>query len=192
MEKRAVPIPQDVRSAMAAGGHRIGLTARIAKAAVEVTLRAADPKRSAPVEFKASMPLAEAERARLLSHPLTILARDGWHGVTPYFDDRRRLEPDLNLPAPPNRWRNPGDHPLEALYRVAWRLKDKAPASLLALKAQLLAAADKDPQAQKAALAAFEQSLAGVIKDIDQCAAQADAKSDATKDLRQSAASPAP
>ena len=190
MEKRAVPIPQDVRSAMAAGGQRIGLTARIAKAAVEVTLRAADPKRSAPVEFKASMPLAEAERARLLSHPLTILARDGWHGVTPYFDDRRRPEPDLNLPAPPNRWRNPGDHPLEALYRAAWRLKDKAPPSLLALKAQLLAAVDKGPDAQKAALAAFEQSLAGVIGDVEQCAAPAEAKSSAVADLRRGVTAP--
>jgi hypothetical protein len=171
---------------MAAGGHRLGLTARLARTAVEVTVRAADPKASAPAEYKTSLPLTEPERARLLSHPLAILARDGYHGVTPYFDDRRRPEPDLAVPAPPNRWRNPGDHQLEALYRAAWHLKDKAPPSLLALKEKLLAAADKDPQAQQAALAACEQSLAAVIKDIDQCAAPADAKAIAAADLRAS------
>ena len=188
MARQAAAIPKNVRDAMAAGGHRIGLTARIARTAVEVTVRAADPNASAPAEYKTSLPLTEPERARLLSHPLAILARDGYHGVTPYFDDRRRPEPDLAVPAPPNRWRNPGDHQLEALYRAAWRLKDKAPPSLLALKEKLLAAADKDPQAQQAALAACEQSLAAVIKDIDQCAAPAEAKSSAAADLRASSA----
>ena len=190
LEKKAAPIPQNVRDAMAAGGHRVGLTARIATAALEVTLRAAGPMAGTPAEFKASLPLAEAVRARLLAHPLAILARDGWHGVTPYLDDRRRPEPDLRVPAPPNRWRNPGDHQLEALYRAAWRLKDKAPPSLTALKEKMLAAADKGPEAQKAALAAFEQSLAGVIGDVEQCAAPAEAKSSAVADLRRGVNAP--
>ena len=184
MERKAVAIPQNVRDAMAADGHRGGMTARILKGDLEVMLRARDPKATAAVEFKASVPLAEAERARLLAGPLAILARDGYHGVTPYFDDCRRPEPDLNVPAPPNRWRNPGDRQLEALYRAAWRLKDKSPPSLESLKAAMLAAVDKGPDAQRAALAAFEKSLAGILKDIESCDAAADAKSLACKDLQ--------
>ena len=75
MARQAAAIPKNVRDAMAAGGHRIGVTGRIAKTAVEVTVRAADPKASEPAEYKTSLPLTEPERARLLSHPLAILAR---------------------------------------------------------------------------------------------------------------------
>lgn len=184
MEKKATPIPQNLRDAMAADGHRVGLTARVLKDALEVALRARDPKAAAPAEFKASAALGAAERARLLAGPMAILARDGYHGVTPYFDDCRRPEPDLNVPAPPNRWRNPGDRQLAALYRAAWRLKDKTPPPLATLKARMLAAVDKGPEAQRAGLAAFEKLLAGVLRAIETCDAPADAKSLAARDLQ--------
>ncbi len=115
--KKAVPLPDAFREAIKAGGHRVGITARIAKTTLEVTLRAGDPEKKL-AEATASLPINDAQRERLLSNPLTLLSRDGWHGVTPYFDDRRRMEPDLSIPAPSNRWRNPGDKPLLALYRA--------------------------------------------------------------------------
>ena len=57
----------------------------------------------------ASLALTPEARARLLAQPVALLARDGYHGLTPFCDDARRSDPDLSVPAPANRWRNPGD-----------------------------------------------------------------------------------
>jgi hypothetical protein len=188
-QRKTVPMPADFRGAMAAAGSRAGMTVRIGRSELTVTLRAGDAE--APAQFKAALALTEADRARLLARPLAILARDGWHGVTPIFDDRRRPEPDLNLAAPPNRWRNPGDRQLAALYRAAWRLRDSAPGSLTSLRSTMLAAADKPPAEQHAALAAFEKSVEAVVKDIEQCPAPAEAKTQAIADLKAQAGKPA-
>ncbi|HUT35823.1 MAG TPA: hypothetical protein VNE39_20215 [Planctomycetota bacterium] len=181
-EKKAVPFPDAFREAAKAGGHRFGLTATIAKAALEVTLRAgADPGKLA--EFKASLPVNEAQRERLLSKPLTILSRDGWHEVTPFGDDRRRLEPDLSVPAPRSRWRSPGDHLLAAVYKAAWRLGKHAPPPLIALRDRMLAAATLDAEKQRAAVAAFESGIKAVIGGVRACGAPAEAKQVAIADL---------
>ena len=178
IEKKTVPFPEAFREAAKAGGHRFGLTAKTAKAALEVTLRAgADPTKLA--EFTASLPLNEAQRERLLSKPLTLLARDGWHEVTPFFDDRRRPEPDLSVPPPPNRWRNPGDHALAALTKAAWRLGEHAPAPLTQLRDKMLAAASGDPAAQKQALADFDGQAVALVRAVRECRAEQEAKSHA-------------
>jgi len=180
--KKVVPIPSALREAMKANGHRLGLTARIGEKALDVTLRAGDPA-NGPAELKASLPIDAPQRERLLSNPGTILARDGWHEVTPYFDDRRRPEPDLLVPAPPNRWRNPGDKPLAALYKACWRLGERAPASLRALRDRLLAAVEQDAETRRAACAAFETSIPNVARDIRGCGAPADLGLAAIADL---------
>jgi hypothetical protein len=131
------------------------------------------------------MPLAAAQRRRVLTCPMAVLARGGIHGVTPFFDDRRRPEPDLSAAAPPNRWRNPGDRQLWRLSRAAWRLGEKAPASLLALRKALLDAAARDPASQRKALAAFGQAVAGVLQDVARCGAAPPAVAAATADLRE-------
>jgi hypothetical protein len=107
--------------------------------------------------------------------------------VTPYFDDRRRPEPDLSVPAPPNRWRNPGDRQLAALYRAAWVLGAKTPPSLTTLKEAMLQAVDKGPEAQKAALAQFQKEIATVLADVEKSGATADAATRAAAELRPAA-----
>jgi hypothetical protein len=184
MERKAVPLPQALRDAMAAGGHQVGMTVRIAARELEITLRARDPKAGAPVEFRSSVPLTPEQRERVMSRPGAVLSRDGRHGVTPYFDDRRRPEPDLSVPAPPNRWRNPGDRQLAALYRAAWFLGSKAPPSLAALRETMLAAAAKDPQAQQAALAQFRKDIAAVLADVERSGAPADVAAKAAAELK--------
>jgi len=185
LERKTIAIPQAVRDAMAAGGHRVGLTVRVAAAAMEITLRARDPKAGAAAEFRASLALTPEQRERVLAQPLAVLSRDGRHGVTPYFDDRRQPEPDLSEPAPPNRWRNPGDRQLAALYKAAWRLRDKAPASLLALRDTMLAAVEKGPDAQKAALAEYQKQVGRVLEDIERSGAPAEDAAKAAAELRE-------
>jgi hypothetical protein len=114
---------------------------------------------------------------------MAVLARDGYHGVRPVFDDRRRPEPDLLTPAPPNRWRNPGDKQLWMLYRAAWRLGDHAPASLLALRRTMLSAVSGTPAAQAAALGAFDERIGGVLDDIRACRANEKAVALAARDI---------
>jgi len=182
IKKKAVPIPDEFRQAMRAGGQRIGMTVKIASKALEVALRAGDPN-TKPVEVRASVPISEQQRERLLSKPLTILARDGWHGVTPFFDDRRRLEPDLSVPAPPNRWRNPGDKPLAALYKACWRLGKHAPASLTALRQEMLAAVTQGPDVQKQALADFHSKAVAICQAVRECGAEREAIGPSLADL---------
>lgn len=95
-------LPAAFRAATASS-FRIGLSVRIAAAAVEVTARADDGGALQAVTL--SLPLTAAQRARLLSRPMAVLSQGGKHWLTPYVDDARRPEPDLELAAPANRWR---------------------------------------------------------------------------------------
>jgi hypothetical protein len=187
MDRKATALPQALRDAMAAGGRQVGMTVRIGAAGLEITLRARDPKAGAPVEFRSSVPLSPEQRERVMSRPGAVLSREGRHGMTPYFDDRRRPEPDLMIPASPNRWRNPGDRQLAALYRAAWPLGAKAPPSLAALRETMLAAVDKDPPAQQAALAQFQKDIAAVLADVERCGAPADVAAKAAAELKSAA-----
>jgi len=167
LPKTVTPLPAPFRTAMAAGGHKVGLNARVAPGALVVTLRAAAPGAPEPETLAARLPLSAAHRRRLLARPATILARSGYHGVTPFFDECRGAAwPDPAVPAPLNRWRNPGDPFLYRLYRAEWRLGDHAPASLKALRADMLAAVDQPPSAQERALRTFAKQLPAVLKDL--------------------------
>jgi hypothetical protein len=185
LAKKTEALPQEVRRAMAAGRHRVGLTVKIGRQALLVTLRAQASTAVRPAKFTTSLPLTETARQRLLTRPLTILARDGYHGVTPFFDDRRRPLPNLLVPAPANRWRNPGDAQLYAVCKACWRLGKEAPASLRALRATLLEAADKEPVVQQAALAAWRKHLPQVKEDIRLGGAKTERAEQALLDLVQ-------
>jgi len=182
MARKAAALPGAFRAAMKAGGHRVGMTVKIARRALGVTLRAGGDPAGAQT-FTAAAPLTAGQRKRLMSRPLAILAREGLHGVTPCFDDRRRPGPDLMTPAPANRWRNPGDKQLWMLYRAVRHLGGKAPASLVALKRKMLAAVTKGPDARRRALEDFDERIAGILKDVQDCGAGRKAVGLATMDI---------
>ena len=98
----ALDFPSTFRDATAKT-FRIGLTVRIAAAALEVTARADDD--GVMQELELSLPLGPELRARVLSRPMAVLSRGGKHWITPYVDDVRRPEPELDVAAPCNRWR---------------------------------------------------------------------------------------
>lgn len=157
-------IPGALREAMQSDGQRVGLTVRIAAGELVATLRAGKP--GAVETFSARLPLKDWQRARILQEPSAVIAKDGYHGVTPYFDDLRPAEPDLSKPAPANRWRFAGEQETWRLYRAARTLGQAAPKSLLDLRALLAAAMDKPPAAQADAMAHYRARIEKVLADI--------------------------
>src|SRR5262249_4655125 len=132
---------------------------------LELTVRAGSENE---VEtFTTKVALTSAQRGRILDRPMALLSRGVRHEMTPYLDIPRFKNPDLESPAPPNRWRNPGDLALYAVYRSAWRLGTSAPASLLALRRDLLEAASGSKDMQLKALALFADRLPTVLNEIE-------------------------
>ena len=115
---------------------------------------------------------------------MALLSRGGRHEITPYLDIPRADNTDLASPAPPNRWHNPGDPQLYAVYRAAWRLGSSAPPSLLALRRDLLVAADGPEEVQRKALAVFTDRLPTVLNEIASGKGPAMARDDAVTWLR--------
>lgn len=161
--------------------HRIGLTIRIGRTALQVTARANDGGALQVVEL--ALPLAAAQRELLLARPMAVIARDGRHWITPYVDDARRAEPDLDVAAPCNRWRFELEPELLALDRAAWRLASRSPKSLRELQARLLSAATAGVEAQRAARDAYTSALARVRRDVRACGAPAAAVTAALAEL---------
>jgi len=157
-------IPQCVRDAMKRDDHRVGLTVRVAATEIVATLRAGKPGKVAA--FSANLPLADWQRKRILREPSAVIAKDGYHGVTPYFDARRPASPDLNIPAPHNRWRFAGEDKTYRLYRAAHLLGRAAPKSLLDLREALVKAMDKPPATQAKAIEQYQVAIDKVIADI--------------------------
>ena len=146
-------LPSPLAQAIGSTGYQVGLTVRIEKEAMRVTVRAGI--KNAVETFTTAIALTPAQRVRLLDRPVTLLSRGGRHEITPYVGIPRADGTELASPAPRNRWHNPGDAQLYAVYRAAWRLGSSAPPSLLGLRRNLLLAADGSEEVQRNALAVF-------------------------------------
>jgi len=157
-------IPQSVRDAMKRDAHRVGLTVRVAATEIVATLRAGKPGNV--TTFSANLPLTNWQRKRILREPSAVIARDGYHGVTPYFDTLRPSPPNLNIPAPANRWRFAAEDKTYRLYRAAHLLGKAAPKNLLELRQALVEAMDKPPAAQAKAIEKYRIGIGKVIADI--------------------------
>ena len=94
---RKLPLPRRFRSAMAAGGHRAGITATIAGKELRVVLEARHPTAKKNEKFVATVPLTQEQRNRLQTRPMALLAQGGYHGVTPCFDPGRAQTPDAEF-----------------------------------------------------------------------------------------------
>ncbi len=174
-------LPPKLKDAAKADGLRYGVTIRIRQRKLEVTVRAG--RRGTIKQFTAAVPITVAQRERLTSRHIAVIGRGAYPVITPWLDDARRLPPDLTEPAAPNFWRFNGMERLLTLYKAAWRLKDKTPKSLLALKAEMLDAVEKDADAQAAAVSAYESRIEDVASDIRRCGAAALPKALALADV---------
>jgi hypothetical protein len=162
--RQAFDIPEDLRQAASGDGHRYGLTVRIARQALDVTVRAgiADAIRETVV----SVPITPEQRETLTSRYMAVIAKGGYQGVTPFVDDVRAPAPDLTEPAPANRWRFAGWDRLYGLYRASYDLGDAAPQSLLSLKESMLTAVGGSPDEQARAVTLYEERIAEVAGDL--------------------------
>jgi len=165
LEAVRVPLPDEVLTGMTADGFRLGLTVRVGAEALVAVARAGPPGGSLG-ECQARLPLTAVARRQVVERPVAILARDGYHGVTPFFDERRQADPDLSVPAPANRWRFPGLPEVDGLSRSCLRLRGMAPASLVAAREALLAAMPAEAAVQSAALAGYATRLGTLVRDI--------------------------
>ena len=175
-------LPPPLVKAIIANGHQAGLTVRIERQALIVTVRAGS--KNEIETFTTALALTPLQRERLLDRPMALLSRGGRHEMTPYLDIPRANNTDLASPAPPNRWHNPGDPQLYAVYRAAWRLGSSAPPSLLALRRDLLIAADGPEEVQRKALTIFAVRLPTVLNEIVNGKGRAMAREDAVTWLR--------
>jgi hypothetical protein len=162
--KVEAPIAEPLREAMQADGHCVGLTVRVGAGELVATLRAGKP--DAVEAFSATLPLTGWQRNRILQEPSAVIAKDGYHGITPYFDDLRAAPPDLAKPAPANRWRFAGEQETWRCYRAARTLGEAAPKSLLDLRGLLAGAMDKPPAAQADAMAQYRARIDKVVADV--------------------------
>jgi hypothetical protein len=174
-------IPEKIRQAAAQDGQRFGLTVQIRTNALAVTVRAGT--NAAMKEMRILAPITPEQRDRLMTRHMAVIAKGGCQEVTPFIDDARRLPPDLAKPAAPNRWRFDGFDQLFTLYKAAYRLKEKAPIPLLALKTGMLAAVDKDPATQAQAVKEYENRIAMVIDAVRMSGAAPDLVAAALGDL---------
>jgi hypothetical protein len=143
---------------------RVGLTIKIAQAAVVVSVRAGTAEDVKAMEV--SYPITADERRGLLERHMAVLSRNARHLITPYLEELKQPAEDLTQPAPANRWLVAGDRETYRLYRAAWRLGARAPASLLTLKKQMLEAMDRDADTQKAALVSYRAQIATVMQEV--------------------------
>ncbi len=186
IDRLVQPLPQAIVQAIVANGHQAGLTVRIEQEALVLSVRAAS--KNEIKTFTTKIALTSARRERILDRPMALLSRGGRHEITPYLDIPRAKNPDFSSPAPPNRWANAGDLALYAVYRSAWRLGNSAPASLLALRHDLLRAADGSKEIQLRALALFADRLLTVLSDLESGNGPNVAREDALTWLRRSEA----
>ena len=164
LPKKVFKFPAEFIDSMKANGNRAGMNVKIAREALEITLRAGPP--DAMKEAKFSEPIDAKQREMLMNGQMSVLAKDGRQRVTPFIDVGRRMGPDLSVPAPLGRWRFPGEDELQRLYAAARILGGETPASLTGLKETMLAAFDKDADAQRGAMATYRQGIAGVRRDL--------------------------
>jgi hypothetical protein len=77
-------LPASLVTAIIANGYQVGLTVRIEKEALAVTVRAGGKK---DIEiFKTAFALTTAQRERILDRPMALLSRGGRHEMTPYMN----------------------------------------------------------------------------------------------------------
>jgi hypothetical protein len=164
-------IPDDVQKAMEADKQRIGLTAIIGKTELRIVLRAKKPDEPRMAEFSTALAIDAAVRKRLLDQRVSILARDGWQRITPFFDPGPRPEPDPPHIAPIGRWRNPAERELQAVWQAWTLLETHCPKSLDRLRTAMTQAANSSSWDQNKALKMFQNDVDHVIGDIRQCGA---------------------
>ncbi|TPV95970.1 MAG: hypothetical protein B7733_07180 [Myxococcales bacterium FL481] len=173
--RHAFALPRELVAALESSAKpRVGVNIKIDANAVQVTVRS-DAARSPA--FVRSVTIDANLREKLLSRPVAVVASAVSHRITPHVDDGRRLNPrpvDLNVAAPPNRWRSALDDSLYRLVRAQWRAGvgtvgplDEAVAEFAAAAAAPAGEREKLDQAHPQALEKLAAAVANAPKGAE-------------------------
>jgi len=162
LDKKIVNLPEAMVRSLAGSEHpRLGLTVRIGRRQLFAMVRHGE------WTHESSIAISDAVRSHLLSKGIGLASEDSARGgLVPYFDDGRPAYEEFSKPAPANRWRNPGDAEFGWVTKAAWRLGDKAPASLTGFRTLMYRTAAAPLTTQQSTLDKYHKALPAIVQDV--------------------------
>ncbi|MDB2387059.1 hypothetical protein N9W21_06905 [Shewanella sp.] len=125
-ELSEIALPADlIKSINTQANPQIGVSIQIQPTEVIYTLKAKGAD-----TFTVNQPISAVIYDALLNHPFGLVSTDNQHGITPFIDDGRDLNPDTidySVSAPTNAWGFNGDSLSLRFARAIWKAGDKAP-----------------------------------------------------------------
>ncbi|MCL1050578.1 hypothetical protein L2755_13205 [Shewanella abyssi] len=134
---------------------QLGVSIQIQPTKVIYTLKAKDAN-----TFIVALPITASLYGTLINNSFGLVSTDNQHGITPFIDDGRDLNPnkvDLTTSTPTNAWAFKGDSLSLRFARAIWKAGDAAPKSWQESFNQLNTAALNRPTADKEVAAVVSQ-----------------------------------
>ncbi len=106
---------------------KLGVSVQFKKQAIEVTVKAIN---AAP--FTITQAISQSQHEKLVNREFGLISSNNHHGITPYIDDGRDLNPnspDLNTTTAPNAWGFKGDKLAQRFARANWKSAKQTPHS---------------------------------------------------------------
>ena len=125
-ESKEIALPTDIiKSINSQDKPQLGVSIQIQKNQIVYTLKAKDAN-----TFTAEMPISANIYNTLVNNPFGLISTDNQHGITPFIDDGRDLNPDkvdYSTSAPTNAWAFNGDSLSLRFARAIWKAGDNTP-----------------------------------------------------------------
>ncbi|WP_044555917.1 hypothetical protein [Shewanella piezotolerans] len=126
MEVKKIALPADiVKSINSQDKPQLGVSIQIQNDQIIYTLKAKNAN-----TFSVEQPISATIYTALVDNPFGLISTDNQHGITPFIDDGRDLNPDkidYTVSAPTNAWAFKGDSLSLRFARAIWKAGDKTP-----------------------------------------------------------------
>ncbi|QBG37356.1 hypothetical protein [Litorilituus sediminis] len=127
-EKRVVDLPSDISASLAKQAEpELGVSITITKQQLVITVKADDAK-----TFVVKEPISPEQYDALVNRNFGLVSSDNQHGITPYIDDGRDLNPnkaDYSQQTAANAWGFKGDKLAQRFARANWKAGKQTPQS---------------------------------------------------------------
>lgn len=158
-----IPLPADITSSIRAQDRaELGVSVQFTKSALVVTVKAKNAD-----TFTHSQAISSTQHEQLVNREFGLVADGNQHGITPYFDDGRDLnpnKPDYSKQTATNYWGFAGDKLAQRFARANWKAGKSTPDSWR--KAfDRLNKAPLNPNTADAEIKAIEAMLPALVKD---------------------------
>lgn len=119
-------LPTDIVESLATQDKpELGVSMAIKASSLEIIVKTANAQ-----AFKVSEALTEQQKTALLNRPFGLISSDNQHGITPYIDDGRELNPrstDYSKATAANAWGFTGDKLAQRFARANWKAGKNTP-----------------------------------------------------------------